>query len=259
MKESFMTFIKRCSAKMKQEQKQPATPLDNPPDYFQTAKGWHDDYYTTAVASRNRYRLAFYVAMGLAVLLSLSVASLVPAQRLVPIAIHHYADGDVDVAPITNPHPPTNLAQTESHIVRYIQNRESYSADSYDVQYKLVMLLSNEAVAKQYVREQSVDNQTSPINTLGRKATKLVHVESVVFLDNESAPNQVDDHVQHHNLAQVNFRVSVKEKDGNHRKTVPLTALVGWTYHGIPSDPNKLWQNWDGFQITRYQLQQRSL
>lgn len=258
IKQLWSTFHKVSKAK------QPPKPKPKPqqkelPDYFQQAKSWADDYYTSMVASRNRYRVAFFSAMGLSILLALSVATLVPTQRLIPMAVTQFADGDVTVTPLTNPHPPMNQAQTESDIVRYLVNRESFSADSYDVQYRLVMLLSSEHVANEYAHEQSVSNPASPINTLGRKATKLVHVESILFLDKADLPHQPGEKAPHSNLAQVNFTVTIRQRASGQHKTIPLTALVSWAYQGIPNDPDKLWQNWDGFHITRYQLQQRSV
>jgi len=238
---------------------QTSTTTTQPSDYFATAQTWADDYYASAVASRNRYRIAFMSAMGLAVLLAVSVATLVPAQRLLPIAVTRFSDGDVSVTPMKNPHPPINPAQTESDIVRYLVARESFSAASYDVQYRLVMLLSNSDVANQYVHEQSASNPQSPINTLGREGSQTVHVESVVFLDKADLPHQVDEKAPHSNLAQVNFSIRLRQPGVSERHTIPLTALVSWAYRGVPSDPDKLWQNWDGFQVTRYQLQQRSL
>ena len=50
-------------------------------DYFTLAKTWNDDIYTQAVISRNRYKIVFYWAAGLATLLVLSVIMLAPMQH----------------------------------------------------------------------------------------------------------------------------------------------------------------------------------
>jgi type IV secretion system protein VirB8 len=228
-------------------------------DYFQQATSWVDDYYTSVVASRNRYRIAFLGAMALTLALSVSVSVLVPNERFIPIKVTRYADNDVVVEPFTQPHPPMNQAQTESDVVRYVINRESYSADGYDVQYRLVKLLSSSEVAQDYQEVQRMGNPDSPINTLGRSAIRQVHVESILFLDNESMQHQATEKAPHVNLAQVNFTVSVREKDRITATTTPFTALVSWRYRGISKDKDMLWQNWNGFEVTRYDVQQRSL
>jgi len=112
-------------------------------NYFVEARSWADDMYTAAIISRNRYKLAFFVAMGLAVLLTIAINGLIPMQHMEPLLVNHYEDGRVSVQPMKQPYSPTNQAQVESEIVRYVINRESYDPSSYDTQYSLINLMSN--------------------------------------------------------------------------------------------------------------------
>ena len=228
-----------------------------PHHYFQSAQSWCDDYYTTAVASRNRWRA--FSLVGLMPLLGLSliaIALLVPAQRLEPILINHYSDGVISVLPAKALAPPVNSAETESDIVRYIENRESYSAFAYPTQYRLVLLLSGAKVAKTYAKEQTSANTSAPVNVLGDSGTKTVHVDSVLFLDSRTKNNPVQHIASHQNLAQVNFSVTTT-KNGN-PTTVPYTALISWRYQGTPQDPSAAWLNWNGFTVTEYQVQRQN-
>ena len=247
----------------------PATPSKTPepplsqasePDYFTEARSWADDMYTHAVVSRNRYKMAFFIAMGLAVLLTVAINGLIPMQHLEPLLIHHYQDGRVTVLPMTQPYAPMNQAQVESEIVRYVINRESYNPSSYHEQYALINLMSNHETGMEYINQQAAGNKTAPINVLGNQGWRSVHIDSVVFLDSTlQNRHQPKAKQTHHNLAEVNFTLTDHFKNSALRKTKALTALVAWEYRGTPSDPNDRWRNWNGFTMTRYTLEQRNV
>lgn len=223
-------------------------------NYFEQAQSWADDLHAVTIASRNRWRaFSLYVLIPLSFVLIVCVTFLIPLQHLEPILINHYSDGTTSVAPIHPRHLEINRAQIESDLVRYVVNRESYSADSYQTQYSLVNLLSSNTVAKEYIANQSIANKKAPINILGEKGTRNVHITSILFLDQEN--NQKIGN--HRNLAQVDFTVTERDRATNLQTTIPLTALISWQYHGMPQNPNDAWQNWDGLTITNYEIQQR--
>ncbi len=227
--------------------------------YFVEARSWADDIYTAAIISRNRYKFAFYLSIGLAVLLTIAIDSLVPLQHMEPLLVNHYQDGRVSVQPIKQPYAPTNPAQVESEIVRYVINRESFDPTSYDTQYSLVNLLSSNFVAKAYRHTQSSARASSPINRLGTHGFRTVHVDSVIFLDTELNNNDKANTKHHHNLAQVNFSITDHDRNSALQKSKAFTALVSWQYRGMPSDPGDQWRNWDGFTVTRFTKQQRNV
>ncbi len=230
-------------------------------NYFTLARHWADDVYTSAVVSRNRYQLAFFAMCVLSALLTIAIIMLVPTQHLEPLLVNHYSDGRVSVTPLKQNNAPINNAQVQSDIVRYVINRESYSAQSYDAQFSLVELLSTPSVTAQYLTAQKADNKHSPIHTLGKTGVRSVHVDNVLFLDraalNQSKNATDNAPAAHHNLAQVNFTMT-NHLDGN-TNTIPLTAVISWTYHGTPTDPQQRWRNWDGFSVTAYRVQQRNV
>lgn len=228
--------------------------------YFVEARSWVDDLYTSAIISRNRYKLAFLVSMGLAIMLTIAISGLIPLQHMEPLLINHYPDGRVSVVPIAQPYAPTSQAPVESDIVRYVVNRESYDASSYDTQYSLINLLSDNNVAQQYINEQSSSNKSAPINQLGDKGFRTVHIDSVVFLDSTLKNNgESSTKRTHYNLAQVNFTITGHATNSSNKHTTALTALVAWCYQGTPSSPSDRWRNWDGFTITRYTVEQRNV
>ena len=228
-------------------------------DYFQLSRSWADDYYTVVSASRNRYRVAFFSAMGLCVLLTISVISLSHTHEYVPLIVHHYDSGAVSVEQANHHYVPEFQGEIESELVRYIVNRESYDPTSFTEQYQLVTLMSDSTVARKYHQAQNSDDKHSLIATLGNRVVRTVKVQDVNFLDRASLADKEKHHLAHKNLAEVNFIVIDKDvKSGKESKT-PFVAILSWTHAGIPSDPEARWMNWNGFTVTSYQRNQRTL
>jgi len=227
-------------------------------DYFRLARHWSDDFYAAMLTSRNRWRaLSLYALVPLSVILLFCVVTLIPLQHLEPLLIHHYEDGQVVVMPFKQGAAPLSRAQIDSELVRYVINRESYSAASYQEQYALINLLSDSGVAEQYRQDQSASNKNSPINRLGNTGYQSVHIESVVFLDNKGRNKRGD--TRHHNLAQVNFTLTDVDKTTGTTVHVPLTVLISWEHRGTPRHPNEAWRNWNGFTVTHYRVDQRNI
>ena len=220
-------------------------------DYFKEAKSWADDNFSRVQQSRNRYQLAFLLAMGLSIAAISAVAVLVNYQTLVPIMVHHYDNGITTVEPLNQINAPINKAQVESDIVRYITNREAYDLSSYRAQFDLINLLSNHSVSSEYVQEQDKSNKDAPINVLGTSASRLVHIYSINFLDS-ALFNEKDIATNHNNLAEVVFTLTDVEKSGGKPKEQQFSALIAWNYVTPSNSPMERWHNWDGFQVIRY-------
>lgn len=223
--------------------------------YFKMSGSWADDFYTSSVTSRNRWRaMSLYVLLPFTFLLLAMVLCLIPVQHLEPLIIHHYDNGLVTVEPANSAQAPKNRAEVESDIVRYVINRESYSDASYREQYSLVNLLSGNSVSDEYAKDQSSQNKNSPINTLGDKGYRSVQILNVLFLD------KVSEHsVAHHNLAQVNFVVINHDKSTGNTESIPMSAIISWDYQKRSQNPEEAWQNWDGFMVTHYEVQKQSV
>ncbi|MBB71494.1 MAG: hypothetical protein CMF50_03765 [Legionellales bacterium] len=247
-------LFKHCQQRFHNKAQDKAKPAA---DYFTMATRWADDIYTQSLASRARYQLACIGLTGLSVSLALAFLALFPLKKPVPFIVEHYAGGYVNIAPVNSDYSPQDQAEVESELVRYIINRESYIADAFAVQFELVNALSSDNVAQDYRDEQSVHNKLSPINVLGDAGSRQVHVESVVFLDDENTPKKPHETQAHHNLAEVNYTVTTQQ-DG-HPSTQAYTALMSWVYTGTPASPVERWRNWDGFMVTQFTRNQRNL
>lgn len=231
-------------------------PVEN---YFQLASSWSDDYYATMMSSRDRYRIAFFAAMGLSALLALSVMVLSNTHEYIPLLVHHYESGAVSVSQVGSHDAPENQAEVESELVRYVISRESYDPTFFAEQYELVSMMSDSSVSREYHEQQNADNPSSFIHEMGAKVVRSVKVEEVSFLDKEDW-NETDKHDKNHkNLAEVRFIVTDKKVNSGQETKTPYVVMLSWTHRGIPTDPDARWQNWNGFTVTHYQRNQRSV
>jgi type IV secretion system protein VirB8 len=224
--------------------------------YFKKARTWSDDNFGRINQSRARYKTAFLTAMGLNVVALIIIGILANDQTLVPMLVHHYDNGVTTIEPMSKKNTPINRTQVESDIARYIQHRESYDTSSYRVQFELINLLSDSVVEKEYLAEQDKSNPSSPITQLGSQSKREVHIYSINFLDSILA-NETDIHKDHHELAEVVFSLTDFDKVSGKTTQSHFNALIAWHYTTPPASPELRWQNWDGFEVTRYSKQPR--
>ena len=213
-------------------------------DYFKKAKTWSDDHFGRVKQSLHRYQVAFLTAMGLNVVSLIVIGMLAHYQTVVPMLVHHYDNGITTIEPVAQNNAPMNRAQVESDIVRYIQHRESYDVSSYRTQFELINLLSDKS------------NPTAPIKLLGHTGKREVHIYSINFLDT-ILENEKDIHKDHHHLAEVVFSLTDLDKVTGKTMQSHYNTMISWHYTNPPDSPETRWQNWDGFEVTRYSKQPR--
>jgi type IV secretion system protein VirB8 len=234
-------------------------PSFNKKDYFQLAATWSDDYYTTVAASRNRYKLFCFILAGISGVLLLSTLSLVHTHEYIPLLVHHYDSGAVSVEPVKQHYAPESQAEVEGELVRYVVNRESYDPTSFSESYQLVHVMSDNMVANQYVKDQNGEDDRSFIHRFSDKTIRSVKIEDVNFLDNEELNEKEKGVKNHKNLAEINFIVTDRSAQGGQEKRTHYVAIISWAHTGIPNDPEIRWMNWDGFMVTSYQVNQRTV
>jgi len=221
-----------------------------PETYFQTAISWYDQNYTGVIISRNRYQFAFFVAMVLCSLLAVALVGLTPLKKTELVILHQQDDGYAWVE-TTKPMDlkfTHSAAQMESEITHYIEMRESYSAETYVQQAKLVKYFSTSSVENTFLKEQEEDN--SAISLLGKETLRTIHVESIQFLGSDQEPESMR---AAKNVALVNFTALDKSLDGQIKNTQHYQVMLAFTWIGEPSDPDIKRLNYDGFEITSYQ------
>lgn len=220
--------------------------MDN---YFQEARTWSEDVYLEALASRNRYRVAFLGAFCLVALCLVIFLVLLPLKNTEVVLVHHTEQGSVWLEqPRTSSISPKR-AQIESDIVRYVVARESYSPIDFEHQYTITTLLSSRFVAKQYQSTQRKNGSLNFSNKTQDSVVRKVEVQNILFLNANPT----------HPLAQINFLVIDYDANTDTQKTHPFVALIAWKYKGVAHDPKLQWLNWDGFEVTHYAAQQRGV
>ncbi len=226
----------------------------NQSEYFKTARSWADDIYSSTLASRNRYKLAFLVSAGLVALLALCIMVMVPLQRTELVIAHEGQGGYVWIS-TTHDHMkmPATWARTQAEIAHYITTRESYHPNLYHHQTSEVALLSSPDVQAGYEASQASDNAEAPINVLKVKGYRTVQIQNILPLD--SASKNTKTNHDHTNIAQVNYTVTDHLFGRAGGVKTPYSAIVSWQYSGVPSSPEGKLEDWDGFQITKYQTQ----
>lgn len=233
----------------------------NKPDeaYFKLARDWFYERFEEANIKANRWFLAFLVTSFLLILSIVSCTLLFPLKTLEPMLIHHNSTtGEIWITKPKTPYIPETDSETQSDIVRYIINRESYSLSDINQRFHLVTLLSNADIAKQYADEQSNSLSTSPINTLGEKGTRTIKIEDIIFIDKTGTKEIRTYKQKSQNLAKVDFTTTTTYPNGA-KQIDYWVATLGWIYRGLPNNQQDAWDNWNGFQVTTYRVDQRNV
>ncbi len=224
-------------------------------NYFSVAQSWCDAALLASESGKQNWRhLCLYALLPLIIVLTGSLFWLLSKPRFIPMIIHHYANGRVFVSPIIKQQEPILQAQMESELVRYVINRESYHASTYQQQYQLIHLLSDESVAQQYRHEQNSSSKGALVNILGRHDQRRVEIISIIFLRGGGHSKR---RPKASYVAQVDFLIRDYDAQGALLGKKVLTTLIAWHYRAMPNNPAQLWNNWDGFTVINYQLQQR--
>lgn len=228
-------------------------------DYFKAARDWHFDRFQMVQINCNRWFLAFVISFIAVILLVTLIVVLLPLKTLVPMVVHqNTTTGEMWIERPKTKYVAQTDAQTQADIVRYIMSRESYMASDINQRFHLVMLLSDNAVGRFYVDQQANDNKESPVNVLGTQGIKTVRIEDIVFLD--KAGTQEFRHFKQvaHNLAKVDFVTTTLDGNGN-KKVEYWVATISWIYKGLPTNQMDAWDNWNGFTVTTYRVDQRNV
>lgn len=255
--------------------------LDNN-NYFKLARSWSDDYSIALELSRRRYQIAFLSMSGLVLLLIISLISLLPLQKIQLAIVHEGPSGETWVSTLdAGAKPSTTWGKEKSEIAHYVYLRESYDPMLYPYLSAQIRWFNDDLVQGEYLAAQSPNNHDSPSRLLSDKGFRTVKINSIVALDLES--KNTDTERGHLNLAQVNYVITdhsfgfenLAESVGSDSPDSPnssgesdnfsnassraYTALISWSYAGVPDQPEGLLQNWDGFVVSKYQTQRVNL
>lgn len=201
------------------------------------AREWEYLAHGAVVVDRNRWFVAAVVAGLLATGALVSVAMLVPLEKLVPLAVTVDSRTGL-VTSVEYGRSAKDLTQKEaiqrSDVAKYVTARETYDPQDLATNVKLVRVMSDGSVWRQYEDEISQYNDSSPMKRYGAKVRRRIDVSTVLPLPNsentyqvryvaiEEAPGTQSGPVEKSYVSTVRFRYSERPLSNEDRIFNPL-------------------------------------
>jgi len=158
------------------------------------AKEWEYLTHGAVVVERNRWFLAAIVAGLIAAGAVAAVAMLLPLEKLVPLAVTVDSRTGL-VTSVEYSKSVSELTQKEaiqrSDVARYVIAREIYDPQDLVTSLKLVRVMSDGNVWRQYEDETSQYNDNSPMKRYGAKVRRRIEVSTVLPIPNNANTYQV--------------------------------------------------------------------
>ena len=158
------------------------------------AKEWEYLTHGAIVVERNRWFLAAIVAGLVAAGAVAAVAMLLPLEKLVPLAVTVDSRTGL-VTSVEYSKSVSELTQKEaiqrSDVARYVIAREIYDPQDLVTNLKLVRVMSDGNVWRQYEDEISQYNDASPMKRYGAKVRRRIEVSTVLPIPNNANTYQV--------------------------------------------------------------------
>lgn len=158
------------------------------------AKEWEYLSHGAIVVERNRWFLATIVAGLIAFGAVAAVAVLLPLEKLVPLAVTVDSRTGL-LTSVEYSKSVGELTQKEaiqrSDVARYVIARETYDPQDLATSVKLVRVMSDGDVWRQYEDEISQYNDNSPMKRYGAKVRRRIEVSTVLPIPNNGNTFQV--------------------------------------------------------------------
>lgn len=158
------------------------------------AKEWEYLSHGAVVVERNRWFVAALVAGLIAAGAVTAVAMLLPLEKLVPLAVAVDSRTGL-VTSVEYGKSVGELTQREaiqrSDAARYVTARETYDPQDFATNVKMVRVMSDGNVWRQYEDEISQYNDSSPVKRYGFKVRRRIEVSTALPLPNAENTYQV--------------------------------------------------------------------
>jgi type IV secretion system protein VirB8 len=186
------------------------------------AKEWEYLAHGAVEVERNRWFVATMIAGLLAAGAMAAVAMLLPLEKLVPLAVTVDSRTGL-VTSVEYGRSVAELTQKEavqrSDVAKYVTARETYDSQDLATNTKLVRVMSDGNVWRQYEEETSQYNDGSPMKRYGYKVRRRIEVSTVLPLPNSE------------NTFQIRY-VAIEESPGSQMQPVekPYVSTVRFHY-----------------------------
>ena len=158
------------------------------------AREWEYFAHAAMEVERNRWFMAAIVAGLLAVGAFAALAILLPLEKLVPLAVTVDSRTGL-VTSVEYGRNAKELTQKEaiqrSDVAKYVVARETYDPLDLATNAKLVRVMSDGSVLRQYEDESSPYNEASPMKRYGAKVRRRIEVSTVLPLPASEETYQV--------------------------------------------------------------------
>ena len=210
------------------------------------ARDWEYFAHAAMEVERNRWFVAAIVAGMLAAGAFAAVAMLLPLQKLVPLAVTVDSRTGL-VTSVEYGRNAKELTQKEaiqrSDVAKYVVARETYDPLDLATNAKLVRVMSEGSVLRQYEDESSPYNEASAMKRYGSKVRRRIEVSTVLPLPGSE------------NTYQVRF-VAVEEAPGVQSVEKPFVSTVRFRYSDRPLSNEDRILNPLNFRATAYRKDQ---
>jgi type IV secretion system protein VirB8 len=208
--------------------------------YYQEAATWAADVHGSLRASRRVAWIIAGVAVAIAALEAIALAALAPLKTVVPYTIT--VDRQTGYVETVKPLAPGALSQdqavTQSLLVQYVTDRETFDATDLRENYHRVMLWSAPDVRGQYDLLMRKTTPSSPLNLYSPTTLVSVVIKSVSLLSPTTALVRFD-----------TLRHDVGSTTGSQQS---YAAVLAFRYTNAPMSMADRFVNPLGFQVTRY-------
>ena len=215
------------------------------------AREWEYFAHAALEVERNRWFVATLVAGMLATAALAALAMLLPLEKLVPLAVTVDSRTGL-VTSVEYGRNAKELTQKEaiqrSDVVKYVVARETYDPLDLSTNAKLVRVMSDGTVLRQYEEEGSPYNEASAMQRYGTRVRRRIEVTTVLPLPNAE------------NIFQVRY-VAIEEVTGAQAAPVEraYVATVRFRYSDRPLSNEDRILNPLNFRAVGYRTDQEIL
>jgi type IV secretion system protein VirB8 len=215
--------------------------------YYKQAETWSNDRQEEMRKSR---RIAWTVAASAGAIALLEAGALIlltPLKTETPVTllVDRHTGFVQAVRPLDAQQVAGDTALTQSFLVQYVIQRESFDVDSVQQNYRNVTLWSAENARADYIATMQASNPQSPFARYPRSSVVETQVKSVSPMAR--------------NVAMVRFDTRLRMPDGQTTPIGSWVSVIRYRFTGAPVRQEDRYTNPLGFQVVRYRRDQEAL
>lgn len=216
-------------------------------DYYANAGSWANERTQAIYASRKVAWIVALVATGIAILLTLAIAFMLPLKTVVPHTL--LVDRQTGFVQALDPSAPQVIgadeALTRSFLAQYVIAREGFDIATVQGQFKKVALWSSGQARSRYMSMMQAGNPESPLARLPRSSVIDVEIRSVSQLSEGSAL--------------VRFASTRRDPGAAAQLPENWVSVIRYRYSKAPMSVDDRLVNPLGFEVTSYRKDAESL